>query len=184
MTARKNASSPRRGKDAIALLTEDHRKVQKLFKEFESLGESDAGRRGQIVERACAELTVHSTIEEDVFYPAVREATDAADLLDEAEVEHATAKELIAQLQGMKPGDELYEAKFTVLGEYVNHHIKEEQREIFPLAKKTGMDMKALGEELMERKRQCERELGIGGAAASPETHERREEQEQTREGE
>ena len=177
MTARKNAS-PRHARDAIALLTEDHRKVQKLFKEFEGLGDEDAERKAQIVDQACAELTVHSTVEEEIFYPALREALEEGDLIDEAEVEHATARELISQLQGMKPGDDLYEAKFTVLGEYVNHHIKEEQQEIFPRAKKTGMDLKALGEELMTRKRQCERELGIGGEAPAeqPEGQTEREE--------
>ena len=177
MTARKNAS-PRRARDAIALLSEDHRKVQKLFKEFEGLGDEDAERKAHIVAQACAELSVHSTIEEEVFYPALREALEEGDLLDEAEVEHATARELISQLQGMKPGDDLYEAKFTVLGEYVNHHIKEEQQEIFPRAKKTEMDLKALGEELLARKQQCERELGIGGEAPAgqPEGQTEREE--------
>lgn len=179
MTARKNASSPRRAKDAIALLTEDHRKVQKLFKEFERLGDEDRERKSELVEKACAELTVHSTIEEEIFYPALREALEDSELLDEAEVEHSTAKELISQLQGMKPGDDLYDAKFTVLGEYVNHHIKEEQQQIFPRAKKTQMDLKALGEELMTRKQQCERELGIGGEAQA---HEHREQGEEERE--
>ncbi len=163
MTAKKNASSPHRAKDAIALLTADHRKVQKLFKEFEGLGEGDGKRKGQIVEQACAELTVHTTIEEEVFYPALREAIAEGDLLDEAEVEHATAKELIAQLQAMKPGEDLYEAKFTVLGEYVNHHIKEEQQQIFPKAKKAQIDLKALGEELMTRKQQGEHDLEMQG---------------------
>ncbi len=178
MTARKNASSPRRAKDAIALLTEDHRKVQKLFKEFEKLGEEDNARKTELVEKACAELTVHSTIEEEIFYPALREALEEGDLLDEAEVEHATAKELISQLQGMKAGEDLYDAKFTVLGEYVNHHIKEEQQEIFPKAKKTEIDLKALGEELLARKQQCERELGIDAAS----TDEHREQGEEERE--
>ncbi len=183
MTARKNASPPQRAKDAIALLTADHRKVQKLFKEFEGLGDGEGERKGQIVEQACAELTMHSTIEEEIFYPAMREAINDAELLDEAEVEHATAKELISQLQAMKPGDDLYEAKFKVLGEYVNHHIKEEQQQIFPRAKKSGIDLKALGEELSARKRECEREIGVGGEAPAHEEEEVHE-REATKEGE
>ena len=181
MTARKNASSPRRAKDAIALLMEDHKKVQKLFNEFEKLGEEDTDRKSEIVSQACAELTVHSTIEEEIFYPAMREALEEQDVLDEAEVEHSTAKELISQLQSMKAGDDLFDAKFTVLGEYVNHHIKEEQQQIFPKAKKTQIDMKALGEELLNRKRECQREMGITGEDHAEERQEETEEEREQR---
>lgn len=181
MTARKNASSTRRAKDAIALLMEDHKKVQKLFKDFEKLGEEDKDRKSEIVSQACAELTIHSTIEEEVFYPAMREALEEQELLDEAEVEHSTAKELISQLQSMKPGDDLFDAKFTVLGEYVNHHIKEEQQQIFPKAKKTEVDLKALGEELMARKQECQREMGIGAGEQARELREEGQEERQER---
>jgi len=160
MTTRKTT----RAKDAVALLIADHKKVQKMFKEFEKLGDEDQERKAEIVTLACGELKVHTTLEEEIFYPALREAIEEQDLLDEAEVEHASAKELISQLESMKPGDDLFEAKFTVLGEYVNHHIKEEQGEMFPKAKQAGIDLAALGEEMMTRKQELMLELGLAGA--------------------
>lgn len=161
MTTRK---STRRAKDAIALLTADHKKVQKMFKEFEKLGDEDQDRKAELVTTVCGELKVHATIEEEIFYPALREALEEQDLLDEAEVEHASAKELISQLESMKPGDDLYDAKFTVLGEYINHHVKEEQGEMFPKAKQADIDLAALGEEMMTRKQELMLELGLAGA--------------------
>ena len=148
--------------DAIALLMEDHKKVQKLFKDFEKIKEedSDDGKQG-LVQQICNELTIHTQVEEEIFYPAAREAIDEQDLLDEAEVEHASAKELIAQLQSMEADDELYDATVTVLGEYVNHHIKEEQDEMFPKVKKAKLDVQALGEEMMRRKQELQVEMGI-----------------------
>jgi hypothetical protein len=100
-------------------------------------------------------------VEEEIFYPALREALEDDDLVDEAVVEHASAKQLIAELEGMEPGDDLYDAKFTVLGEYVKHHVKEEQNEIFPQAKKSKMDLEQLGQEIAERKEQMKSELGL-----------------------
>ena len=133
-------SSEKNETDAITLLTEDHKAVQKQFKEFEKLKEEDGGdeEKGRIVKQVCMELTIHAQIEEEVFYPAVREAIGDDDLMDEAEVEHMGAKDTIAQLENMEPSDELYDAKFTVLGEYVAHHIKEEQEEMFPKVKMPG----------------------------------------------
>ena len=150
--------------DAIALLTDDHKTVQKLFKEYEKLTQNDADEeeKGALAKQICMELAVHAQIEEEVFYPAVREAMEDGDLLDEAEVEHASAKELIAQIEAMAPGEELYDAKVTVLGEYVNHHIGEEQDEMFPQAKKAKLDTASLGAELMERKLELRAELGVG----------------------
>ena len=179
MSPTKNASTRRRAKDAIALLTEDHKNVQALFKQFEKLQEEDTGKKTQIVSRACAELTIHTTLEEEIFYPAMREALEDQDLLDEAEVEHTSAKELISQLQSMKPGEDLFDAKFTVLGEYVNHHIKEEQQKLFPKAKKSDVDLKALGEEMLTRKQECQRELGL--EEQTEESHEQDEEERQQR---
>jgi hemerythrin-like domain-containing protein len=158
MTARK--TSRRRPKDAVALLMQDHKKVQKMFKDFEKLGDDDAAMKGELCSRICAELKIHTTLEEEIFYPAMREAMEDQGLLDEAEVEHATAKELIDQLEAMKPGDDLFDAKVTVLGEYVNHHIKEEHNEMFPEARKTQVDLVALGEEMFARKEECQREMG------------------------
>jgi hemerythrin superfamily protein len=145
--------------EAIAMLIEDHQKVQKLFKQFEK-AESQQ-QKSDIAEQACNELTVHAELEEQVFYPAVREAIDETDLLDEAEVEHNVAKELIEKLKGMDSADEEYAATFTVLGEYVNHHITEEQDELFPKVKKAGLDMEALAAEMAEKKQELMAQMGM-----------------------
>jgi hemerythrin-like domain-containing protein len=141
-----------KGSNAIALLTEDHKKVQKIFDQFERT--RDDRRKADMVETALHELKVHTEIEEEIFYPAVRQAIEKDDLLDEAAVEHESAKHLIDELEGQRPGDELFEARFTVLGEYVKHHIREEQREIFPLAKRAKMDLQQLGEQMAQRKKE------------------------------
>lgn len=140
--------------DAIALLTNDHAEVHALFEEYESLVEDDADgtERQALAARICAMLVAHTTIEEEIFYPSAREALDEEDLLDEAEVEHASAKDLIAQIQAMGPDDDLYDAKVTVLGEYVDHHVEEEENEMFPKCRKSDMDLFELGVELSARK--------------------------------
>lgn len=104
------------------------------------------------MEQVCNELKVHAQIEEEIFYPAVRDAIEDDDLLDEAEVEHAGAKDLITQLESMQPGDDLYDAKVTVLGEQIEHHVKEEESEMFPKAKKSKVDVASLGVEMQARK--------------------------------
>jgi hemerythrin superfamily protein len=158
MTERK--SKNRRSKapaDAIAMLTQDHRMVQQLFKDFEKGKEKmDDETKAELVRTACQELTIHAQLEEELFYPAVREAIESHDILDEAEVEHTTAKQLIGELERMKPDNELYDAKFTVLGEYVNHHIKEEQGEMFKKAKASDLDLVELGERMMRRKEELQ----------------------------
>jgi hemerythrin superfamily protein len=142
---------------AIAMLIADHKKVQKAFKDFEKLKEGNNKRAKQdIVRQTCADLTVHTRIEEEIFYPAARKAIKDGDLMDEATVEHAGAKDLIAQLESMQPGDDLYDAKFTVLGESINHHVKEEQNEMFPKVRKTKLDLVALGEQMAQRKAELE----------------------------
>jgi hemerythrin superfamily protein len=140
--------------DAVTLLTADHAKVKKLFKEFADLKEEDgsAEDKSTLVAQICNELKVHTQIEEEIFYPAVRRAIDDGDLMDEALVEHAGAKELIAQLEDMSPDDELYDAKVTVLGDQIQHHVKEEEGEMFPKAKKAKVDGEALGVQMTERK--------------------------------
>ena len=150
-----------RNEDAITLLTADHAKVKKLFKEFEDLKEEDgsAEDKSALVTRICNELKIHTEIEEEIFYPAVRKAIDDGDLMDEALVEHAGAKELIAQLEDMSPDDELYDAKVTVLGEQIRHHVKEEEGEMFPKAKKAKVDGEALGVQMTERKAELMAEL-------------------------
>jgi hemerythrin-like domain-containing protein len=148
--------------DALAMLKADHDKVRKMFKEFEKLEAGETEEKAQLVKQACVELKVHTQVENEIVYPAIREAIEDDDLMDEALVEHEAAEELIAQLEQLEPGDEMYDAKFTVLGEYVNHHIAEEQKEMFPKARKARIDLVGLGEQMAARKR----ELTKGEAAA------------------
>jgi len=140
--------------DAVQLLTNDHREVKALFKKYDKLVSADAQpeERQKLALLICNMLTVHATIEEEIFYPAARDALSEVDLLNEAEVEHASAKDLIAQIETMDPMDSLYDAKVTVLGEYIDHHVQEEENEMFPKAKKAGMNLESLGTELMARK--------------------------------
>lgn len=167
-SSKSSKSTGNRGKaagaaDAVALLKADHKEVQELFDEYDQLVEDEeasAEERQQLAEQICAMLTVHAQIEEEIFYPAAREAVEE-DLVNEATVEHASAKELIAQIQGMSPDEELYDAKVKVLGEYVRHHVKEEEGEMFPQAKKAEVDLAALGEQLRERKEALMAEMGL-----------------------
>jgi hemerythrin superfamily protein len=151
----------RAGNDAIAMLTADHKKVKAMFKEFKSLKEEGTHEeKAALVKQICDALTVHAVIEEEIFYPAVRAAIEDGDLMDEALVEHAGAKEMIAQLRQMDPDDDLYDAKVTVLGEQINHHVEEEEGEMFPKAKKAKVDTEELGTELAARKQEKAAELG------------------------
>ncbi|MCD6681765.1 MAG: hemerythrin domain-containing protein [Burkholderiaceae bacterium] len=154
--------------DPIALLEADHREVEKMFKDFEKKKEKDRDAAIELVGRICTALTVHTQIEEEIFYPTMREwgGEKMTDLLDEAEVEHASAKDLIEQIASMSPDEELYDAKVTVLGEYVKHHVKEEEDEMFPKAKKADVDMEELGRLLAERKQELMQEMGDGAAAS------------------
>jgi hemerythrin-like domain-containing protein len=136
------------------MLKEDHAKVQKAFKEFEKMDREDTETMKQVVQTVCEELKVHTTLEEEIFYPAVREAIDDEDIMNEAAVEHETAKMLIDQLENMGPDDPNYHATFTVLGEYVRHHVKEEEGEMFPQAKKTDLDFEDLAQRMKERKQE------------------------------
>ncbi|WP_088706691.1 hemerythrin domain-containing protein [Noviherbaspirillum denitrificans] len=152
--------------DALRILAEDHKKVTDLFDEFERMKENeetDDEAKQVLVETACAELTIHAQVEEEIFYPAARDAIEDMDLLDEAEVEHASARQLITELAAMQPGDDLYDAKFTVLGEYVKHHIQEEEKELFPKIKKSELDLEELGREISERKLELRDEFGVSG---------------------
>jgi hemerythrin superfamily protein len=159
MEAKQESTSSRRTgaaakADAIALLTADHKEVKQLFKDYEKLVKAEAAgdEKQALAEQICLLLTVHASIEEEIFYPAAREVLAESDLVDEADVEHATAKDLIAQIRDMGPEDEHYDAKVKVLGEYIDHHVKEEQDEMFPQAKKAGLDRKTVGEALLARK--------------------------------
>jgi hemerythrin superfamily protein len=156
-----HAKAERTANDAIAMLAADHKKVKAMFKEFKSLKEGTAEEKAALVKEICDALTVHAAIEEEIFYPAVRAAIEDGDLMDEALVEHAGAKEIIAQLRQMDPDDDLYDAKVTVLGEQIDHHVEEEEGEMFPKAKKAKVDTKELGTELAARKQEKAAELGV-----------------------
>ena len=135
---------------ALDLLEADHQEVDGFFDEYEDL--EDAGEKERLALKICLALTVHTQIEEEIFYPAAREAIEKAELIDEAIVEHASAKQLIAEIEEMDAGDEFYDAKVKVLGEQVRHHIEEEEDELFPEVKNSELDLEALGEKMAERK--------------------------------
>lgn len=142
-----------RQKSALTLLKADHDKVKKLFKQFEGLAQKgDVAGKTLIANEICAELTAHAAAEEEVFYSAAREKIDDDDLINEADVEHDTAKDLIAQLQSMKPTDPMYDAKMKVLDEYIMHHVEEEESEMFPKAREADLDLKALGADFAQKK--------------------------------
>lgn len=153
-TTPKNAAASTGKADALELLKEDHEHVKSMFEQYEGLGERAHATKKKLATQICTELTRHATAEEEIFYPAVRAAggKDKEDLVDEAIVEHASAKDLIAQIMEMESTDELFDAKVKVLGELIDHHVQEEEKEIFPAAKKAGLDMKMLGQQIAERK--------------------------------
>jgi hemerythrin superfamily protein len=135
---------------AIALLKQDHREVEGFFDEYEELDNNRA--KSQLARKICNALKVHTEIEEEIFYPAARKATGDNDLLDEAVVEHAGAKHLISEIESMKVGDDLYDAKIRVLAEQIKHHVKEEEEELFPEIESSKMDTEAVGKQLADRK--------------------------------
>jgi hemerythrin-like domain-containing protein len=149
-STRKSASAA--PQDATAMLRADHKKVSALFAQYEAARATS--RKQAIVAQICMELKVHTQIEEEIFYPAVKAALKDHELVPEATVEHASVKDLIAQVEGKQPDGEMFDAKIQVMSEFVKHHVKEEQNEMFPKARKTKLDMKQLGAEMAERKRQ------------------------------
>lgn len=150
------SSIPSKQKEALSILLDDHKKVRKLFDAFKK--EKDQAKKQEIVDEACLSLTVHTQLEEKTFYPFLRECDPEkyGSLLNEALVEHSSAKDLIAQLRGMAPDDALYEAKFTVLGEYVNHHLAEEENEMFKQVIEDGLDLRELAPQMQEQKEALE----------------------------
>lgn len=138
--------------DAIALLKADHQKVSALFEQYEK--SRSATKKQAIVATICRELSVHATVEEEIFYPAVKAALKDKELVPEATVEHATIKEFIAKVDGKLPDGEMFDAHIQVMGEYVKHHVKEEQNEMFPKARKTKLDMVELGQRILDRKQE------------------------------
>ena len=148
--------------DAIALLKADHDKVQQLFKDFEKA--SGDGRKEKLARQICRELTIHSMIEEEIFYPACEGKVDE-ELLKEGYVEHDAAKLLIAEIEAGEPSDEFYDSKVKVLSEEVDHHIQEEEKRmegLFSQARKAGLDMDQLGEQLAQRKAEIMKQTESG----------------------
>jgi len=159
--------------------------VQKLFKQAEKLESDDTEELQQLVMEACQELTLHADIEEELFYPALAAAADDddQDLVREAMIEHRSARQMIQELQTMSPEDENYKPTFKVLGEYVNHHIEEEENDIFKAAKRAKLDMKELGQEIMQQKEaagQGDAESGEEMGSASSESESQTDEEEET----
>jgi hemerythrin superfamily protein len=153
-SARKKASST--PADAISVLKADHRQVEGWFSEFEK--SKSTSKKQQLTAKICDALTVHTTIEEEIFYPTFWQATEDKDTHHEAVVEHDGAKQLIAQIQEMSAEDDYFDAKVTVLSEMIRHHVKEEEKPggMFAEAKKSEMDLDALGEQLLARKRELQ----------------------------
>jgi hemerythrin superfamily protein len=159
-----NATQPRssgKAADAVTLLNQDHRDVESLFEKFEA---ADGAESMSIAQQICQMLTVHAEIEEEILYPAAKEAFEEEEdleLVNEAAVEHASVKELISQIEAMTEEDELFKATVKVLSEYVKHHVKEEEDQLFPKLKQTGIDLADLGAQLQERKAQVMSEVGL-----------------------
>ena len=169
MPSRKQEKS---GTDAITLLKQDHEAVRQMFEEFEK---ADEDRKFELAAEICQALTVHATIEEEIFYPQVREAIEAEDMMLEAEIEHDTVKNLIERVQEGEVDETQLSAMIKVMNEYVNHHVNEEQRRMFPRVKRSDIDLEALGKELLERKTELEAELQAampGDSGASDDTDE------------
>jgi hemerythrin superfamily protein len=149
--------TPPAEKDACNLLDADHKKVAKLFKDYDALGDSksksNVTKKSELAMQICRELTVHATLEEEIFYPAVRAAVKDDDMMNEAEIEHSTAKNLIAQIEASDASDDRFDAKVTVLHEYIEHHVKEEREEMFPKARGAkGLDLVGMCVRLETRK--------------------------------
>jgi hemerythrin superfamily protein len=152
--AKKRAPAKKSSGDAVSLLKADHRQVEQWFEAFEKT-KSDS-RKLDLAKKICDALTVHTQIEEEIFYPAFIEATQDKDMHNEAVVEHSGAKDLIAQIKGSGPDDDYYDAKVHVLSEMIKHHVNEEEQRggMFAEAKKSDMDLVALGEQLRARKKE------------------------------
>jgi iron-sulfur cluster repair protein YtfE (RIC family) len=153
-------------RNVIELLSEDHKRVQKLFKDFDKGADAESLR--ELVEMTCMELQIHSMLEEELFYPAIRaefSEDETDERLNRAEVEHEVIDELIAKLRELSPEDTMYSAYFTVLGEYVKHHIREEEKELFPrAANASGLDLRQLAQDMQRRREELFAEIESGEA--------------------
>src|SRR6202012_5458787 len=151
--------------EATARLKADHRRVSDLFDQYEKT--RSTAKKKTLVDNICMELGIHAKAEEEIFYPAVKAALKDKEMVPEAIVEHASLKELMAQVEGKEPDGEMFDAKIKVLSEYVKHHVKEEETEMFPKARKTKIDMKALGAEIAARKEELKATWPLLGASTS-----------------
>ena len=156
------------GTDAIALLRADHKRVSDLYEQYENT--RSATKKKALVAAICQELTIHAQVEEEIFYPAVKAALKDKELVPEAQVEHATLKELIAQVKDKEPDGEMFDAKIKVMSEYTKHHVKEEQNEMFPKARATRLDMRELGARIEARKQELLANPDLMEAPAAPAT--------------
>lgn len=147
---------------ALEMLEADHRKVEMLFDQYEEMKEeSGEDEKRELAQRICMELKVHTQVEEELFYPWVRENASEAGLVEEATVEHQSAKDLIAQLEGASGIDDTYDAKVKVLGEYVKHHVREEENEMFPQVRSRQEELDELGQEMTARKVELMEQMGM-----------------------
>ena len=165
-TTRAASTSTSSGPDAIALLRADHKKVSGLYEQYENT--RSAAKKKSLVATICLELSVHAKVEEEIFYPAVKAALKDKEMVPEAQVEHATLKELIAQVKDKEPDGEMFDAKIKVMSEYTKHHVKEEQNEMFPKAKATRLDMKELGARMAARKEELKANPALLDAPPEP----------------
>jgi hypothetical protein len=159
------AKTKREGPGALELLKEQHDGVRRAFRQFGKLDREDIESQQHLVQTTCEALKIHATLEEEMFYPAVREALEDEELVAEAEVEHETAWMLIEQLDNMAPDDPNFHATFIVLSEYVTHHLKEEEGELFPLVKKSGLELVELGGRMRQRLRELVGDTDLREAA-------------------
>jgi hypothetical protein len=149
-TAKSDKPASTNAVSALELLEADHSEVEGYFEQYEQL--EDVAEKEELALKICLALQVHAQVEEEIFYPAAREAIEKPELIDEALVEHASAKQLIAEIEDMEAEDELYDAKVKVLGEQVSHHIGEEEDELFPEVENSELDLEALGKKMADRK--------------------------------
>lgn len=154
--------SAKAGADAIAILEADHREVEQLFADFEEA--TDDAEKRDLAIAICVALKVHARLEEELFYPAAYDVLEDKSLIEEAQVEHASAKDLIAQIEAGAPGEAFFEARVNVLAEYINHHVTEEEKEIFPKCRKSKVDLAQLGATMALRKQ----ELMAGFVVSNP----------------
>jgi hemerythrin superfamily protein len=159
MAKKAKKSKAKKAPDAIELLKRDHAEVKKAFKDFEKAKYKDPSACKEFVASICKAITMHAMLEEEIFYPAVRKKLDEDDLMNEAQVEHNSAKVLIRDIEKMSGDDPMLKATATVLAEYIQHHVKEEENEMFPKVKRAKLDLEGLALQMLERKEELKSRL-------------------------